>query len=435
MSATSAANESRSLQGIAWLDFVAHAMRGHFNSAERVLPQYLRSFLACLLPWTLIELFAFVQDIGFQLFWDRPIDWQDSWMWGLRVLLSAALTPFILWIGARWPIERPMWLRRLAMHTGVAICFALVRLGLELGILYPLSKYGYIASQAWLENLNEAVVNVLIYGFHSAFVRYWVFLSFQAAFRYYEKFREREREAARLELHASQLKAQVAHAQLGALKMQLQPHFLFNTLNAIVVLVRQRRGQQAEETLTRFSDLLRVVLDDMDAQEVPLHRELNYLRLYLSIEQTRFSDRLQVSVVADPDVLDAAVPHMGLQPIVENAVRHGIARSAAGGAIRVEASRLEDSVRIVVRNDGPSMPSSDARAGHGIGLANLRARLQQLYGERAALSLESGESGGATVTVMLPYVTHPEAERDISKTGDPEDEGEIGRRALECVDR
>ena len=132
----------------------------------------------------------------------------------------------------------------------------------------------------------------------------------------------------------------MAQARLGALKAQLQPHFLFNTLNAIVVLVRQQKGQQAEETLARFSDLLRAVLADMDAQEVTLARELEYLKLYLSIEQLRFSDRLHVDIDVDPELLDAAVPHMGLQPIVENAIRHGIGPRATPGVIGIRAERV-----------------------------------------------------------------------------------------------
>src|SRR5690606_1396806 len=139
-------------------------------------------------------------------------------------------------------------------------------------------------------------------------VAYWVVLSIQTAIRNYTRFQEREQAALRAHLRASQLEAQVAQARLGALKAQLQPHFLFNTLNAILVLVRQQKGRQAEETLERFSDLLRAVLADMDAQEVTLARELEYLQLYLSIEQLRFSDRLRANTHIDPALLDAAVP-------------------------------------------------------------------------------------------------------------------------------
>ena len=168
-------------------------------------------------------------------------------------------------------------------------------------------------------------------------VTYWVVLSIQTAIRNYARFQERAQAALRSDLRASQLETQVAQARLGALKAQLQPHFLFNTLNAIVVLVRQQKGQQAEETLARFSDLLRAVLADMDVQEVTLARELEYLKLYLSIEQLRFSDRLRVEFDVDPDLLDAAVPHMALQPLVENSIRHGVGQRATPGVISIRA--------------------------------------------------------------------------------------------------
>src|SRR5262249_20097228 len=158
---------------------------------------------------------------------------------------------------------------------------------------------------------------------------------------------------------ASELQAQLMRAQLSALKMQLQPHFLFNTLNAIMVLVRQQKGRQAEETLARLSDLLRWVLDDVDTQEVPLRRELEYLQLYLAIEEVRFQDRLRVEIDADPLVLDAAVPHMGLQPIVENAVRHGIGRSLKAGRIHICASRVNGTLEVKVKDDGPGLPPGD----------------------------------------------------------------------------
>ena len=144
----------------------------------------------------------------------------------------------------------------------------------------------------------------------------------------------------------------------------MQPHFLFNTLNAIVVLVRQQKGQQAEETLARFSDLLRAVLADMDAQEVTLARELEYLKLYLSIEQLRFSDRLRVDIDVDPELLDAAVPHMGLQPLVENAIRHGVGTRATPGIIehrRAAYRRSGDHLHVSVRDDGPGLQRAHGR--------------------------------------------------------------------------
>ncbi len=186
------------------------------------------------------------------------------------------------------------------------------------------------------------------------------------------------------------------------LKNQLQPHFLFNTLNAIMVLVRQEKGRQAEEMLARLSDLLRCVLEDVEAQEVPLRRELEYLELYLSIEEVRFQDRLRIEISVEPATLEAAVPHLGLQPIVENAVRHGIGRRSAAGRIQIDAAKVNGNLEIRVRDDGPGLPPGglDSR---GIGLMNTRARLQQLYGDAAKLTVENGAEGGAVATMILPY--------------------------------
>jgi LytS/YehU family sensor histidine kinase len=203
-------------------------------------------------------------------------------------------------------------------------------------------------------------------------------------------------------LHASELKAQLVRAQLSALKMQLQPHFLFNTLNAIMVLVRQQRGRQAEEMLARLSDLLRCVLEDVEAQQIPLRRELEYLRLYLSIEQVRFQDRLGIEISADDTALDAAVPHMSLQPIVENAVRHGIGQVSSAGTIRISASHTDETLTIRIADDGPGLRPADLSGGRGIGLANTRSRLQQLYGDAASLRVENGDRG-VVATITMPY--------------------------------
>jgi LytS/YehU family sensor histidine kinase len=195
----------------------------------------------------------------------------------------------------------------------------------------------------------------------------------------------------------------LAEAHLSALKMQLHPHFLFNTLNTIMVLVRQQKGREAEEMLARLSDLLRCVLDDVQAQEVPLSRELEYLQLYLSIEQVRFQDRLRVDIAADPEVLDAALPHMALQPIVENAIRHGIGRSSTAGQIGITACRVNESVEIKIRDDGPGLAAANGTTGGGIGLANTRARLRELYGDAASLKVENAERGGVVATMVLPF--------------------------------
>jgi LytS/YehU family sensor histidine kinase len=227
-------------------------------------------------------------------------------------------------------------------------------------------------------------------------------LGLQAVYRSHQQARQREREALRLEVHSSELAAQVSAAQLSALKMQLHPHFLFNTLGAIMVLVRQQNGQQAELMLARLSDMLRLTLEDVEAQEVPLWRELEFLRLYLSIEQVRFQDRLRVQITAEPGVSEAFLPHMALQPIVENAVRHGLGQSEKAIMIDVKASRTGRNLVLTVTDDGPGSPSSGFD-GKGIGLKNTRDRLKRLYGSEATLLAENTSPRGVQVTMTLPF--------------------------------
>jgi two-component system, LytTR family, sensor kinase len=387
-------------------------------AAASPMRRLLRVYAISLAAWTAVGMMYIGADISRRLYWDIPKLWQESWFWSVRVIISATLTLAVLWLGRRWPIERRTWLRHISLHVLFGAGFALARAALELAVQIPLDA-ALGLEREWVKSFSNAVAVVLIFGFHEGVLAYWVILSIQSAFRYHEKFQERARQALKLELHAAELRAQVVQAQLGALKMQLQPHFLFNTLNAIVVLVRQQRGLQAEEALTRFSDLLRAVLDDRDAQEVTLDRELVYVRLYLSIEQMRFPDRLQVHVSAEPELLDAAVPHLALQPLVENAVRHGIARRVAGGRIEVHAFRVREKLHIAIKNDGVgAVCKGEANGGYGMGLANLRARLEQLYGNEAELRTAFSNDGATTVTVILPFRDLASAEKETLLLGE-----------------
>jgi len=362
--------------------------------------QALRTFAIWLAFWTFVGLMFLGQDVARRLFVDDPALWREAGFWTMRVVLSAALTLVILWLGTVFALEKRVWVRRIAVHILFSLCFGVARSGLE-AVVYSHLSEGWGPDYQWARDTSHAFAVLMIFAFHQALITYWFILIIHTAVRYYEKFQERAEAALRLELNAAELREQVTRAQLGALKMQLQPHFLFNTLNAIMGMVRTGEVQQAERALSRFSDLLRAVLDDMDAQEVTLERELNYLRLYLSIEQMRFSDRLVVHVKADPDLLDAAVPHMALQPVAENAVRHGIGCSVARGAIDVRASRVGSRLRITVKNTGGTARTGPP-PGWGIGLTNLRARLNQLYGPEAELRMECID-GCAAVEVIVPY--------------------------------
>ncbi len=248
------------------------------------------------------------------------------------------------------------------MHFLFSIAFAFLDLAVATAVTAPLGVVPVLP-----KSFVAAYVMLLILDFHGGVIMYWTVLCLQHAIQYYNRYREREKQALRLEVRAAELQGQLVPAQLSALKSQLHPHFLFNTLNAIMVLVRQQRGAQAEEMLGRLSDLLRCVLENVEVQEVPLRRELEYLDLYLAIEQVRFQDRLRIEIETGPGTLDAAVPHMVLQPIVENAIRHGIGRSSAAGKIRISAARTGATLEISVQDDGPGLKPS--RSGQGIGLA------------------------------------------------------------------
>lgn len=360
------------------------------------------------LIWLAVGAVMYSQDIVRALYWGEMHPFKEGLYWTLACVISTVLTPWIIWATLRWPVELRNSLKHVGLHILFSVAFGIVRAAIESVLLLPLQIHEYFGPRPnWAKSLPDVFTVLALYDLMSGIIAYWIIVSIQATRLYYQKFQERAQQAMSLELDASELRAQVAQAQLSALKMQLQPHFLFNTLNAIVVLVRQQRGKQAEDALTRFSDLLRAVLEDIDEQEVPLHREIAYLQLYLSIEQMRFPDRLQVSVIVDPTALDAAVPHMGLQPLVENAVRHGIAPCARGGTITIKAIAVGDQLRVAVSDDGVGFSRAASVPGHGLGLKNLCSRLQQLYSGEAQLLIESAQ--GTSVTMVLPYRVHATA--------------------------
>jgi len=221
------------------------------------------------------------------------------------------------------------------------------------------------------------------------------------AWDYGKKVRERE-------LRASQLESQLVQAQLQALRMQLHPHFLFNTLHAVSVLVRKGDDQAAVRMIAGLSDLLRLALDSAGAHEVPLKQEMDFVERYLAIEQVRFRDRLQVSVSLAPETLDAMVPNMLLQPLVENAIRHGVARAAFGSQITIQSQRQDGRLEIRVRDTGPG-PQAAISSGTGVGLRNARERLFRLHGDDQELRLEPASGGGALVIIRLPFRRDPAA--------------------------
>lgn len=362
----------------------------------------IRLIVGIWLGWTIAGLFYIIQDTVPRLYRGGAVPWKYvfvGWMTGMYV--CAALTPALLWLGNRWPIERRVTYA--ALHLCLSIVFSILATTLEVPLLLLLGVFPTLGPPP---SLAAGVRIMLSFGIQGGVIRYWAVIALQAVYRSQKNAKVREREAFELKVQASELAQQLATAQLSSLKMQLQPHFLFNTLGAIMVLIQQQKTAQAEAMVEKLGDLLRLTLEDVEAQEVPLWRELEFLRLYLSIEQVRFEDRLRVRIASPTALSEVLVPHMVLQPIVENAVRHGLGQSEEAVTIEMMAASSNGSLKLIVSDDGPGLLSS--RSGRsGIGLANTRNRLARLYGDSAHLAIEPAAGRGVRVTITLPIRTGP----------------------------
>jgi signal transduction histidine kinase len=357
----------------------------------------LRRYAAAFAIWTGLGLFLWSQDLARATYFGDPTPWWRSLAsWLVGVWINALATPWVFALAERFPIERARWLRRSALHLAASVAYAAFALVAVAAVSAWLGFFGGIAPVSFRQVLSLG----LVVSGHGDLTAYWGLVGVHHALRYYRGLRRRERETLELE-------AELARAQLGALKVQIQPHFLYNTLNAIAVLVRAGRGDDAEEMLARLGELLRRVLDDVDAQQVSLRRELEYVQLYLSIEQVRFGERLVVQTDAAPGTLDAQVPQLGLQPIVENAVRHGVGRSASPVTIRIAARRAGEHLEVEVADDGPGL-AADPSPG-GIGLANTRARIATLYGAAGSLTIAPSAPRGVMVRMDVPFRTAADA--------------------------
>lgn len=210
---------------------------------------------------------------------------------------------------------------------------------------------------------------------------------------------------ARIAAHktdVAQLNEQLAQAHLVALRSQIEPHFLFNALNAVAGLIREGRSDAAVETIVQLSDFLRRTLSEAKRQEVPLSEEIEFARRYLMIQQTRFADRLRLDIEVQEGLHNAAVPNLILQPLVENAVKHGIAKRKEGGAVRVAATAVDDMLDLYVANDGPSLPDDWSERERSIGIANVSRRLRTLYGDASSFAIRNRSGGGVEVAIRIP---------------------------------
>ncbi|MGH9901449.1 MAG: sensor histidine kinase, partial [Pyrinomonadaceae bacterium] len=341
--------------------------------------------------WTLVGFFFASQIYVLFLRSQRPVSFSKALVWQLSaVYLLALATPLVLWLARRFRIERHNWPRNVLIHglTAVLICTTL-------------SAAHVILDQSFDRGFATLTPSGVARGtfvhLDQELIIYWLIVLIGHAFDYYRRFRESE-------LSASRLATRLAEAQLQALKMQLHPHFLFNTLHSISALVH-KDPEAADKMIARLGDFLRLTLENSGTQEVVLQQELEFLKCYLDIERIRFHDRLSTHIDVDPRALDFQVPNLILQPIVENAIRHGIAPRSAPGRIEIRAERAGSLLRLQVRDNGPGLGTetgSNRKNNGGIGLSNTRARLRQLYGDAHRFELSNDPKGGLVVTLDIP---------------------------------
>jgi signal transduction histidine kinase len=336
--------------------------------------------------WTVAGLFFSTQAYLGAAYSGRALSWGKALAVSLLAwYLRAALSPLVLTLARRLPLRRGAWRRAALIHVVASVVLGVLQFALFAALVHRLG---------WVSRRAVSPVEL-----HTNIVVYWLLVAVSHAAQYYRHYRERE-------LTTSRLETQLAQTRLELLGRQLQPHFLFNALNAASELMHED-PERADLMLTQIADLLRTTLAEGVPQEVALEREMNLLRLYLTIQQTRFLDRLRVKWAVESETLTALVPPFILQPLAENAIRHGIAPRSVPGTVTVRAARKAHQLELQVSDDGGGLRPEGATPREGLGLSNTRARLREMYGDRQELVLAERTGGGLEVTLRLPLRMKP----------------------------
>ena len=344
--------------------------------------------------WTFIGLVFTLQGYFTSYRSERPTPFVESlYMQMIWAYVFALATPLVLWAVTRISLERDNWVRAALLHMPISIVLSVLLTALGRVLIWL--RWGWPQGRPLT---FESITRFVIANFTEAIGIYMLIALTGYAFSYYCRFREGQ-------VRTLQLEAQLSQAQLHALKMQLHPHFLFNTLHSISALLN-KDAEAARKMITRLGDFLRLTLENSGAQEVTLRQEMEFLGCYLEIERVRFQDRLITHMDVAQQTLDAKVPNLILQPIVENAIRHGIAPRSTPGRIEIEAKQRNGTLRIQIRDNGPGLSAhrtSENVFKKGLGLANTETRLQQLYGPAHSFNLSNKPDGGLIVTLEIPF--------------------------------
>jgi two-component sensor histidine kinase len=367
-------------------------------SAPRHKSHHLLTFLIALGFWMIVCLVDATWYYFVALGKGPTPPWTDIMLWNLPYwLVIVVLTPAVVWVSRRAGFASGRRWRAIGIHAAGVLLFAIVHMS-AYRILRNLIAGNPAFPPYFLLDIRKAISSVL----DKEILLYLVIVIAVSAIDYYRRFREKERAAAALELEQARLKASLSEAQLDALKMQIQPHFLFNSLHAISTLIMRGDAADANQMLLHLSQFLRMTLDNTSSQEVPLAIELEFLEAYLRIQRVRFGDRLRIEMDIEEQALKASVPNLVLQPLAENAIRHGIGSDAASGTIAIRAHVAGNSLSIQVQDDGTGLQGNSTPP-EGVGLRNIRARLAELYPGAHSFTLYEPPSGGTIATLTLPY--------------------------------
>jgi two-component system LytT family sensor kinase len=316
--------------------------------------------------------------------------WLPLFLTELATWLPWALaTPWVIGLARRYPITRGTTARPVAIHFATFVAISVVAEAWSATLQVLFNPWG---NRRWPTFWDTWSIT-LLYQVMLFLIAYALILTITYLVDSRENMARQMTETARLN-------EELSRAQLAALRRQMEPHFMFNTLNSIAGLVRDRRNDSAVSMIVGLSEFLRRALDDSHRSQVTLGEEVDYLQRYIDIQKVRFGERLQISVDIAENLLNAQVPNLLLQPLVENAIKHGVAQRVAGGTVRVAGARRDGSLYLSVYNDGPGFPE-DWQA-NGVGLTNLRTRLQILHGDAADLAMTRAGSDGVEVVVTLP---------------------------------
>lgn len=305
-----------------------------------------------------------------------------------RVIMWGLLAPLILQLRTKMPLRRGHWLGGTSFHLMMSF--------VVMATFYLGRFWAYLIWWGGIDDFWQAVFT----GFYGRnlidMAYYWAVLGVGYSWELHQRYRSEE-------LKAAQLESRLVETELKALREQLHPHFLFNTMNTISVLVREQKNDEAVVLIARLSTLLRMALDNVRTHEVTLRQELDFLERYIDIQKARFPHRLTVTLSVDPEAMEARIPNLLLQPLVENAIVHGVAPKPGPGSVSIGGCVRNGNLHLEVRDDGMGFEASGDRTREGIGLSNTRERITKIYGTSGQLSLRSARGRGVSVAIVIPF--------------------------------